>query len=191
MLQDNGSLTIEALKERSRESSWGFSEPNRSMMGEIPQSVGDGFTTFNDASSRGGDGLSINFLASTSWTGFVAGSKKSYSLINNEVMRQTLYNNSIRRPGMPLDEVTSLKVPKGIKIIGKYGGLAFTLHGAYDINKQWSNSEISTSSMIVEQVSNVIGAIPVYGTAWSIGWNLGKACGPSTWYGDNDYKYFE
>ena len=45
ILQDNGSLTIEALKERSRESSWGFSEPNQSMMGEIPQSVGDGFTS--------------------------------------------------------------------------------------------------------------------------------------------------
>jgi len=139
----------------------------------------------------GGDGLSTNFLAGTTWAGFVAGSKKGYNIINNEAIRQGHYNNSIRKPGMPLDDVTSLKVPKGLKIVGKYGGWAFTLYGAYDINNQWSNNEISTGTMMIEQVSNGIGAIPVVGTGWSIGWNLGKSWGPSTWYGKNDYKWFE
>jgi len=32
---------------------------------------------------------------------------------------------------------------------------------------------------------------PTYGTAWSIGWNLGQDFGPSTWYGKNNYKWFE
>ena len=45
--------------------------------------------------------------------------------------------------------------------------------------------------MIIEQISNGIGFIPTYGTAWSIGWNLGQKIGPSTWYGTNDYKWFE
>jgi hypothetical protein len=156
-----------------------FSPPKYWASGEPPAQTG------------GGDELSTNFLSNMSWTGFVAASKKGYNIINNEAIRQGNYNNSIRKPGMPLDDVSPLKVPKGLKIIGKYGGWVFTLYGAYDINNQWSNNEISTGTMMIEQVSNGIGAIPVFGTGWSIGWNFSKSWGPSTWYGTNDYKWFE
>ena len=139
----------------------------------------------------GGDELSAKFLANMGWTGFVAASKKGYNIVNNEAIRQGHYNNSIRKPGMPLDDVTSLKVPKGLKIVGKYGGLVFTFYGAYDIDQQWRNNEINAGTMMIEQVSNGIGAIPAVGTGWSIGWNPGKSWGSSTWYGKNDDKWFE
>ncbi|MCB5295882.1 MAG: hypothetical protein LHW52_04975, partial [Candidatus Cloacimonetes bacterium] len=152
---------------------------------------GGGVTASRIGSVGGGYGLSTNFVAGASWAGFVAGSKKGYNIINNELIRQGHYNNSIRKPRMPLDDVTSLKVPKGLKIVGKYGGLVFTFYGAYDIDQQWRNNEINDNTMIIEQISNGIGAIPLVGTGWSIGWNLGKSWGPSTWYGTNDYKWFE
>jgi hypothetical protein len=73
----------------------------------------------------------------------------------------------------------------------KIGGWVFGAFGMYSTNMEWQNNQISTGSMMIEQVSNVIGFIPTYGTAWSIGWNLGQDYGPSTWYGKNDYKWFE
>jgi hypothetical protein len=60
--------------------------------------------------------------------------------------------------------------PKGVKMIGKYGGWVFTIYGVVDINNQWKNNEIST--VVIEQISNGIGAIPAYGTGWSVGWIL-------------------
>ena len=118
-------------------------------------------------------------------------SKKGFEIISDEVVRQGKFNNSLRKPGVPLDDVKPLKVPKSLKIIGKYGGTAFTLYGAYDIREQWKNGEISMNTMIIEQVSNGISAIPAFGTGWSIGWYLGKNYGPSTWYGNDDYKWFK
>lgn len=53
------------------------------------------------------------------------------------------------------------------------------------------SGELNTEPMIVEQISNVIGAIPGYGTGWSIGWELGKRYGPSKWYGKDDTKWFK
>jgi hypothetical protein len=79
------------------------------------------------------------------------------------------------------------KVSKGFKI----GGWVSGAYGMYSTNTEWQNNQISTGQMMIEQGSNVLGFIPTYGTAWSIGWNLGQDFGPSTWYGKNDYKWFE
>jgi hypothetical protein len=135
--------------------------------------------------------LSRNFLASMAWKGSKNGLKEVHNTIDQEFQKQVKYNNSKKKPGMPLDDASPLKVPKGVKMIGKYGGWVFTIYGVVDINNQWKNNEISTGTMILEQISNGIGAIPAYGTGWSVGWNFGKAGGPSTWYGRNDYKWFE
>ncbi|MFA6925253.1 MAG: hypothetical protein WC223_13490 [Bacteroidales bacterium] len=62
-----------------------------------------------------------------------------------------------------------------------FAGNAIGFYNMYDVNKQWLNQRITTSEMIIEQVSNGISFIPTWGTAWSIGWNLGKEYGPSTW----------
>lgn len=137
------------------------------------------------------DGLSADFIASICFSGTVAISRSGFNIINNEVVRQQIFNNSIVSKGQPIVDIVPLKIPKALKIVGKYGGLGFTFYGVYDINNQWINNQISTSKMAVEQFSNGIGAIPVFGTGWSIGWNLGKIWGPSTWYGTNDNKYFK
>lgn len=46
---------------------------------------------------------------------------------------------------------------------------------------QYSLGEISGIERIGDQVTNVISLIPLYGTAWSVGYELGKDYGPSTW----------
>ena len=73
----------------------------------------------------------------------------------------------------------------------KYGGTAFGLYGVYDTQMQYKHNEIDFTHLMLYQTSNAIGFIPTFGTAWSIGWNLGQDFGPSTWYGRNDYKWFE
>lgn len=79
------------------------------------------------------------------------------------------------------------KMSKGFKI----GGWVSGAYGMYATNTEWQNNKISTGQMMIEQGSNILGFIPTYGTAWSIGWNLGQDFGPSTWYGKNDNKWFE
>ena len=135
--------------------------------------------------------MSINFIANISCNGFVAIYKKVFNVISYETVRQGTFNNSIRKPEIQIDNITPLKVSKGLKLLGKYGGLVFTFYGAYDIDQQWRNNEINDNTMIIEQISNGLGAIPGYGTIWSVGWYVGKKRGPSTWYGTNDYKWFE
>lgn len=73
----------------------------------------------------------------------------------------------------------------------KIGGWVIGAYGIYDTNDKWQSNQITTGEMVIEQISNAIGFIPTYGTAWSFGWNLGQDYGPSTWYGSNDYKWFE
>ncbi len=73
----------------------------------------------------------------------------------------------------------------------KWGGSAIGVYGVVDTQVKYQNNEINGTELIIQQISNIIGFIPTYGTAWSIGWNLGQDFGPSTWYGKNDYKWFE
>jgi hypothetical protein len=73
----------------------------------------------------------------------------------------------------------------------KWAGALAGLYGVYDIESQYRNNQINQSQRVVEQISNGIGFIPIYGTSWSIGWGLGKYFGPSTWYGSDDNQWFE
>lgn len=126
--------------------------------------------------------MSSNFIASTSFSITTKASKIAYTIVNNEYLRQNALQGI---------EETPIKISKGLKVVGKYGGYIFTAYSVYDVDDQWRKGQISTPSMFVEQISNGIGVIPLYGTAWSVGWNFGQSYGPSTWYGENDYKWFE
>jgi RHS repeat-associated protein len=68
----------------------------------------------------------------------------------------------------------------------RWAGTVAGLYGVYEIESQYRSGAINQSQRAVEQISNGIGFIPLYGTAWSFGWNLGKDFGPSTWYGNNN-----
>ena len=76
----------------------------------------------------------------------------------------------------------------GLSILGK----ALGAYNAYDINEKYRNGEISKGMMRIEQASNLFSTLGgIYGASWGTGWELGKAYGPSYWYGDNDNKWFE
>ena len=73
----------------------------------------------------------------------------------------------------------------------KWGGFATTgISLALDIN-DFNSDKISTKQFIGNTISNAISTIPLYGTAWSIGWSLGGEFGPSKWYGNDDNKWFK
>jgi hypothetical protein len=116
------------------------------------------------------------------------GTKKITIEAVKKINRQALINRNLNANSI---HGTSFNVPKGVRFIGKYDGYGFSIWGGYDIYNQWDQSRISTGQLIVEQISNGIDAVPVYGTAWSIGWELGKKYGPSKWYGDDDTKWFK
>ena len=73
----------------------------------------------------------------------------------------------------------------------KWCGTVIEIYEVVDTYVQYKHNEIDGTQLIIEQISNGIGFIPTFGIVWSIGWNLGKDFGPSTWYGKNDYKWFE
>jgi hypothetical protein len=136
-------------------------------------------------STESEEGTSSATKTQVGWGLTTATVKKGFNFVNNEWIRQTHINNSLRKPGVPLDEVIPLKVPKSLRALGKYGGLAFSVWGAVDINSQYINNEISTYRMTVEQTSNGIGAVPAIGTAWTIGWELGRAITNIPGYNEN------
>jgi len=72
-----------------------------------------------------------------------------------------------------------------------FGGAVIGAYGYYDNYNQYRNNEISRTTLYIEQGSNTIGFILVFGTGWGIGWGAGKRWGPSKWYGDNNYRWFE
>lgn len=71
------------------------------------------------------------------------------------------------------------------------GGPALSVYGAYDVNDQWKKHKLSNGQMVVEQISNAIGAVPAYGSAWTLGWEASKYIGPSYWYGTDDTKWLK
>ncbi len=59
-------------------------------------------------------------------------------------------------------------------MLGKYGGAAFSIYGYFDIKDQYKSGEISVQKMRIEQTSNGIGDLPIVGTGWTFGWELGR-----------------
>lgn len=109
--------------------------------------------------------MSTAFVAGVAFNGLKSVARKGYSIINNEFLRQNLLNGDI---------VSSLRVPKGIKFVGKFGGSAISIYGALDIEAQYSRGEITSYEGKMEQFGNGVGALPTIGSAWSIGWELGR-----------------
>jgi len=160
-------------------------------LAELKQAI-DGYFEA-PAQSNGNKAFGPPAIGGLAWNGAVYGSKKALTAINNEIIDQANFNNSMKKPGVKYDKANILKVPKPVKFVAKYGGVIFSAWDVYSTDNQWRNDEISTFTMIVEQVSNGIGAIPIpiISIPWTIGWEAGRTRGPSTWYGDDDNKWFE
>jgi RHS repeat-associated protein len=71
-------------------------------------------------------------------------------------------------------------------------GYGLGIYGGVSNYGQWSRGEISTNQMACDQFFNAVGTFGGFkGAVIGFSYNMGKAYGPSTWYGTNDYKYFE
>jgi hypothetical protein len=127
-------------------------------------------------------------LYNWAFTGLVAGAKGTKNVISNEIVRQGIINNKAAGIDAP---VNGIKVPKSLKLAGKFGGVVFTAWGAVDIEQQYQSGEINSYWRNAEQIANGAGAIPVIGTGVSIGWELGRWITQRQWYQETFHgKYY-
>jgi len=140
MLESDGSLSIEAFEEPSMESSWDFSEPNYSMMGEDIQSI---VPDFNNEIPSWVDPTSKTLNS----TGIARGVKMS--IIDFASKTDPALKN--------------LKYVKGVKIIGRVAGIAA---GAVAVGEIIYESELRTSHILDATITGV-SFIPGFG--WMIG----------------------
>ena len=79
------------------------------------------------------------------------------------------------------------KVSTGIKV----GGYGLGIWNAYKINSQHSSGQISDGQMYMEQGSNVITTVGgLYGAAWGVGWELGRAITNTGWYQEAKFNFW-
>ena len=131
--------------------------------------------------------LSNSTISSYGFTTLSLITGKVISIVNSEAIRQQLYNNIIANQvkNMPGGVVLPFKLTPTMKFIGRWGGTPFAVWGYFEIKSDYRAGNLSFNSMIIEQASNAAGIIPVFGTAWSVGWNAGKKYGPSTLFNFN------
>jgi hypothetical protein len=112
--------------------------------------------------------------------------------IEKEVIRQEVFNASIAHPKFRPKEIphASFRAPKWLRYAGKYGGFGFSAWGAADISKQYQTGQISESEMWREQGSNAVGALPLVGTGWTIGWEAGRAISNTSAYQNFKYNFW-
>jgi hypothetical protein len=129
---------------------------------------------FDSEGSGNNSGMSISTFGQFSFKIGVGLLGEAFNLINNEFIRQVNFNNSLRKPGVSTDPLVSLRVPKGLRFLGTYGGTLFNIIEYMNINEQYQRGEISREWRDIEHQSNVIGAFPIVGTAWTLGWESGR-----------------
>ena len=177
--QFNGAVNVERGLNQMRMME-GITSYNVSTLGgTINSSGGNWSSTSLDAPVIG----QLSFGISTSIV------KGGMTVIEKEYIRQAVYNASIAHPNFIPDEIPylSLKAPKWLRFVGKYGGYGFSVWGAANIYNQYETNQITKSEMWREQGSNAVGALPIVGTGWTAGWEAGRAiCNTS---GYQSFKY--
>ncbi|MFZ7131054.1 MAG: hypothetical protein ACOWWR_01710, partial [Eubacteriales bacterium] len=115
--------------------------------------------------------------------------KKGMSVIEGEVIRQTAFNAQIANPNFKSNEIpyASFRSPGWLRFVGKWGGSVLSAWSAFDINDQFKTGQITESEMWREQGSNAVGALPIVGTGWTMGWEAGRIISNTSWY--NMFKY--
>ena len=109
---------------------------------------------------------------------FYFNSKGWYSYSQNKFYGHNFWGNQYTAGGKKAAKATSVKLTR----IG-YG---LGVWNAYDINNQYQNGEISQGQMVAEQGTNVISTFGgIYGAAWGVGWELGRAVTSIPWYRAN------
>ncbi len=174
----------------------GFSVENGRAVGQ--RSDGSPFHSFyaepstNPSTPAGGNG-------SSNGTGDAAPYVGGAMSVSSEVIFSKRFNTWIGKDGKMRSQTWGgngrtggkYKFARNTSRYFKWAGSAVGLYGVMDIEAQYANGQIGNTDRAIQQISNGLGFIPTFGTAWSIGWNLGKDYGPSTWFGKNDHKWFK
>ena len=139
------------------------------------------------------NGLSSSVIGQISFGTSVGLGKGAMSLIEKEHIRQAVFNESIAHPNFRSTEApyVSLNAPKWLKFVGKYGGFGFSAWGAFDIYNQYETKQIAASEMWREQGANAVGALPLVGTGWTIGWEAGRAICSTSGYQQFKYNFWK
>lgn len=130
--------------------------------------------------------LSNQYYRSNGINAGLLSSEAIYNVINAEYVRQAEFNSSLFSDGSKT--VSSLKVPK---FIGRYIGSAMAVYEGRVAVKNYNTGRISLNELRRDIFSSGMSAIPIFRTGWSLGFEPGMKWGRSTWYGKNDYKWFE
>jgi hypothetical protein len=79
------------------------------------------------------------------------------------------------------------KASTGLKVTG----WALGAYNAYKVDEQYRNGEIETAWMLAEQGSNAYSTFGgLYGAAWGIGWELGRAVTNTGWYQEAKFNFY-
>jgi len=116
--------------------------------------------------------------------GFYGANKASTNIYNGfkkQIQADWAFDN-MRRPINDRVTVPLFKTPKALKFVSKYGGYGFSVWGAMDIEAKYANGTITPYERGMEQIGNALGAHPVYGTFFTIGWEIGRAITETSGY---------
>ena len=114
------------------------------------------------------DKFGTKMYSQNSWYSFSAGksfntSYYGYNLVGTSANRMSIAKNWSR-------------VATGL-------GRGLGAYQAQGIYTQWKSGEINTTKMVFEQSSNLFSTIGgLYGAAWGVGWELGRAITKTNWY---------
>nr|WP_320117918.1 hypothetical protein [uncultured Marinifilum sp.] len=190
VLNENGSLSVEYIEEPFLKSSEGsffsIAGEDASSGGITGRKVVEGALTTEGAYST----LLHNHTSYTTTNGLTKNIYKANGRIRSA--RAQGYANA----------------SKTLKCIGEVGNVVTTGMSYYDIAKgdsqpiTYVDAGVGTMGILASGASYFYGVqipvvgevVAIYGTlrlTWDVSFNLGVNYGPSTWYGDNDYKWFE
>ena len=73
----------------------------------------------------------------------------------------------------------------------KCGGRALGAWNAYSIQRNYAAGKMSTGWMMAEQGTNAVSTLGgIYGAAWGIGWELGRAVTNMEWYQEAKFNFW-
>jgi hypothetical protein len=189
----HGSISFQQFVEDRNGYQYYALDYNNPMINEITEeAVGPGINIHHidpPYKSSASSGTSDPTVYGWAFTSFVAGARGAKNVLSNEIIRQEYIN--MKAAGVQGPVEPGIKVPKSLKLVGKFGGVVFAAWGAVDIEQQYQSGEMNSYWRGAEQIANGAGAIPVIGTGLSIGWELGRWITQIQWYQETIHgKYY-
>gem|GEM_PF-941108 len=163
-----------------------FETPGMSFNVQIHPDI-DGEETEEEKKTTGGGGPGweayVGAAASTASEMFYSKTFGTWMGKDFKMYKQTWGGNGVTGGKLKFGK----KVSTGIKI----GGYGLGIWNAYKIDQQNRTGQISDWQMYMEQGSNLITTVGgLYGAAWSVGWELGRALTKMEWYQEAKFNFW-